>query len=116
MNLTIKNTLKTFAGIAVLGSALFMQSFTENSRVAKAEKLAGELWTNSSTSGDYGQLPATEPYEADNCLENSEHACAYMRTEKPGTVPTTFNAAQAAILEADSLIAKVDNKLGIYDN
>ena len=112
----MKNTLKTFAGIAVLGSALFMQSFTENSRVAKAEKLAGEVWINSSSSGDYSQLPATEPYDSEKCEPTASQSCAFVRTDQPGTVPSTFNATQAAALEAAGLIEEVDNKNGIYTN
>ncbi|MGH2623802.1 MAG: hypothetical protein ACRDE7_09065, partial [Sphingobacterium sp.] len=102
--------------IAVLGAALFMQSFTEKSRVAMAEKLAGEVWVNEATSSaDYTQLPASEPYDSNNCLETNTQSCAYVRTDVPGSVPSTFNATQAADFESDGLIEKVDNKKGIYE-
>ena len=114
MNLTMKNTLKTFAGIAVLGSALFMQSFTEKSRVAKAEKLAGEVWVNEDpNTASYQQLPASEPFDSNNC-ETADPTCAYERTEKPGTVPSTFDSNQADSLEAEGLIEAIGTTQGVY--
>lgn len=114
INLT--KSLKTLLGVAVLGLAALTQSFTENVRVEKENKLAGEVWINDSNAGNYSQLPATEPYDPDKCQETNDHNCAYVRTSQPGTVPENFTSDQAEDLEDEGLIEKVDNKTGIYVN
>ena len=110
--LIITKSIKTILGVAILGLAALTQSFTENTRIEKSEKLVGEVWTNDNPAGDYSSL--AEPYNPDNCQENTSHTCAYERTEVPGTVPESFNATQAAELEAEGLIEPIDNHNGEY--
>ncbi|MGO1245428.1 hypothetical protein [Sphingobacterium sp. JB170] len=112
INLT--KSLKTLLGVAVLGLAALTQSFSENARVEKVEKLAGETWVNTSNSGEYSQLAIPEEYQSANCQQTNQHSCAFVRTAQPGTVPSSFDAEEAADLEAAGLIEEVDSNKGVY--
>jgi len=112
MNAKIKNLVKSAVlGVAVLGGAIAMQSFTEAHR---ANRLAGEIYVNTTDQGDYEKLPSSEPYNSTNCEERNDHTCSWVRTSTPGTVPDQFTAEEAEQLEADDLIEKMENKNGIY--
>ena len=95
-------------GLAVIGLALSTSAFTNRTNESK---LAGEVYYNSEL-GEYKLL--TDPYDSDNCQHTSPNTCAWKRTDKPGSVPSTFSAEEAENLESQGLIEEMDSNKGIY--
>lgn len=113
---TIKKLSGSFLlGLAVIGLALSARAFTENSGQA-AKQTAGEIYVNTSTSGDYEKLPSPGDYLDSNCEDLGEHTCSWQRTEVPGSVPDNFNASQADSLEQAGLITPNSMSKGTYVN
>lgn len=109
MNIIKKTYGPSLLGLAVIGTAFSMSAFTESN--SSSARLAEEIYVNSS-SGEY--TPLSGAYDPNNCQENSTNTCAWQRTEKPGSVPSTFSASQADDLKAQGLIVEMDAKKGVY--
>ena len=109
MNIIKKTYGPSLLGLAVIGTAFSMSAFTESN--SSSARLAGEIYVNSS-SGEYTHLSGA--YDPNNCQENSTNTCAWQRTEKLGSVPSTFSASQADDLKAQGLIVEMDAKKGVY--
>lgn len=116
MKTKIKKTGESaLLGVAVLGLAVGMQSFKDEARIEKFSQMS-EVYVNSLTEGKYIKLPSPGDYESSNCESPNEDQCAWQRTDKPGTVPDTFDEATAQALHAAELIEPLDSNKGIYDD
>lgn|SRR5690606_13273934 len=110
MNLLKKISGSFLLGLAVIGLAVGTSAFTDK---VNNEKLAGEIYVNNS-SGEYELLPASEPYDSENCQNDNQQTCSWVRTDADGEVPEEFTSAQADSLEQEGLIEKLANTNGVY--
>lgn len=117
MKTKIKNLVTSaLLGVAVLGGAVLLQSFKEEARIKKFSQVA-EVYVNSSpeSAENYVKLPPETEYDNSNCESTNQDQCAWKRTDKPGTVPNTFDETTAQALHAAGLIEPLDNNKGIYN-
>ncbi len=112
MNLIKKLSSSFLLGLTVIGLALSTSAFTSNLKANN--KLAGEIYVNTTTTGEYEKLASPGDYSDINCENTSDYICSWVRTETPGTVPDEFTAAQADSLEVAGLIEENSNTKGIY--
>lgn len=115
MKTKIINLVKSaMLGVAVLGVAVGMQSFKEEARINKFSQMT-DVFVNSESAGGYEKLPSPTDYDPLKCQSLNEDQCAWKRTDKPGTVPSTFDEATAQALHAAGLIEPLDNNKGVYN-
>lgn len=112
MNFIKKLSGSFLLGLAVIGLALSTSAFTNS--VKEHGQFAGEIYVNTSSTGEYEQLASPSLYDDNNCENTSNHVCSWIRTEVPGTVPNDFTAAQADSLKLEGLIQENSTKKGIY--
>lgn len=112
MKLLKKLSGSFLVGLVVMGLALSTSAFTAYKK--EQNRFAGEVYVNTSSTGEYQMLPTSEPYDDNNCENTSPHTCSWVRTAEPGDVPEEFDSAEAKLLEEAGLIEKNSSKTGVY--